>query len=49
MIMSTEKQVATTTVISGKKVRFATPSEAKAAMERIKIQYTQTSDNLKKR
>ncbi len=49
MVESTKKRVATTTVISGKKVKVAMPSEVKSATKKIKKQYAQALDNLKNR
>jgi len=50
MTKSTQKQVATTTtVISGRKVKVATPGEVKSATKRIKVQYARTLENLKTR
>lgn len=47
---STKKRVATTTtMISGKRVKVATPNEVKSATKKIKGQYAQALDNLKKR
>jgi len=50
MSEGTQKTVVTqTTVISGKKVKIASPQDAKTSSNKVKGQYAQALENLKNR